>query len=233
MDNYYDQNGVRYFMAGTGRSLLFLHGFGLSPASYLPVLEKLATQYRVIAPDLSLGWAAEDLIAMVRKHKIDKDLIIVGHSMGAFAAVQLIHEYPVICSHLIIANGLLLSLNKNIIHTVYDLIRGKIKKLTDQEIRQQTILMAKDTAHNFIRHPKEVARVAKLCLKVDAKKLLSEIKAKTLLLWGRQDTVIPLSKADEIQALIPGSVLHIQESGHSWLIESPATLLKEIQDFCL
>lgn len=95
-----------YRIAGSGPALLLIHGIGDESESWLPVMDRLAAHYTVIAPDL-LGHGASD------KPRADysvaafsngmRDLLdvldidratVVGHSLGGGVAAQLSYQYP-------------------------------------------------------------------------------------------------------------------------------------------
>ncbi len=94
---------IDYFAAGTGRSLVLVHGITESRRTWDPLIAPLiAAGYRVVAVDLrghgasskvgpyDLATMAADLGAVLREEQID-DALLVGHSLGgavvsAFAA---------------------------------------------------------------------------------------------------------------------------------------------------
>ncbi|WP_434360941.1 alpha/beta hydrolase [Parasalinivibrio latis] len=62
--------------------------------------------------------------------------------------------------------------------------------------------------------------------------LYPTISTPTLILWGREDTWIPLDKAHELHSLIPGSNLKVIDgTGHLVIEEKPDALLREIRPF--
>jgi len=62
--------------------------------------------------------------------------------------------------------------------------------------------------------------------------LYPTITTPTLILWGREDSWIPLKQGQELYDMIPGSVLRvIDDSGHLVIEEKPDELVKEILDF--
>lgn len=62
--------------------------------------------------------------------------------------------------------------------------------------------------------------------------LYPTITTPTLILWGREDSWIPLERGEELHGLIPGSVLHvIDDAGHLVIEEKPDELVREILDF--
>ena len=62
--------------------------------------------------------------------------------------------------------------------------------------------------------------------------LYPTITTLTLILWGREDSWIPLKRGEELHGLIPESVLRvIDDAGHLIIEEKPDELVKEILDF--
>lgn len=63
--------------------------------------------------------------------------------------------------------------------------------------------------------------------------LYPTITTPTLILWGREDSWIPLERGEELHGLIPESVLHvIDDAGHLVIEEKPDEVVQEIVDFC-
>jgi pimeloyl-ACP methyl ester carboxylesterase len=107
-----------YRMAGSGPALLLLHGIGDSSESWLPVMEALARDHTVIAPDL-LGHGGSDKpradYAVAAYANGMRDLLdildiervtVVGHSLGGGVAAQLSYQYPERCERLVlVASG--------------------------------------------------------------------------------------------------------------------------------
>ncbi|MEL6520464.1 MAG: alpha/beta fold hydrolase BchO [Pseudomonadota bacterium] len=88
---------------GEGPTVLLLHGAGGASMSWRDLMPRLATRFRVIAPDLpghgftrlgamqrsSLSLMARDLVTLLDKLDAKPDLI-VGHSAGGALALQLL-----------------------------------------------------------------------------------------------------------------------------------------------
>ncbi len=59
-----------------------------------------------------------------------------------------------------------------------------------------------------------------------------EITAPVLILWGREDSWIPLERGEALHAMIPGSrFCVIPGSGHLVIEEKPAELIEEVHPF--
>ncbi len=56
----------------------------------------------------------------------------------------------------------------------------------------------------------------------------SDIKAPTLLIWGKSDRITPLKYAFKLKKDIPNSILILVDGGHTVLYEKPHVVIKEI-----
>ena len=111
-----------YGVAGQGRPLVFLHGWGLSHRSYRRALgELIGKGVRIYAPalpgfggtarlpdeDLSLlGFArwVRDFVSGVVVG--EEAVILIGHSFGGGVAVQTAHDHPALASRLVLVNSI-------------------------------------------------------------------------------------------------------------------------------
>ena len=64
--------------------------------------------------------------------------------------------------------------------------------------------------------------------------LYAQIDRPVLILWGREDTWIPLDRGEVLHEMIPGSLLHvIPDAGHLVIEEQPDQLIEKIRPFLL
>jgi pimeloyl-ACP methyl ester carboxylesterase len=62
--------------------------------------------------------------------------------------------------------------------------------------------------------------------------LYAQISTPVLILWGREDTWIPLERGKVLHGMIPGSILQvIPDAGHLVVEEQPEQLMKKIHPF--
>jgi len=62
--------------------------------------------------------------------------------------------------------------------------------------------------------------------------LYSQISSPVLILWGREDTWIPLERGEVLHRMIPGSMFHaIADAGHLVIEEQPDRLMEKIRPF--
>jgi pimeloyl-ACP methyl ester carboxylesterase len=97
---------LRYLDVGAGRAVLLVHGLLGSSRHWTAVAERLAPEFRVIAPDLfghgasakpmgdySLGSHAASLRDLLDVLGIDR-ITVVGHSLGGGIALQFAYLFP-------------------------------------------------------------------------------------------------------------------------------------------
>ena len=61
---------------------------------------------------------------------------------------------------------------------------------------------------------------------------LHQIKAPTLLIWGKQDNVTPAFVGEKFNELITGSILVlVDECGHAPMMEKPLAFNEILEDF--
>jgi pimeloyl-ACP methyl ester carboxylesterase len=103
-----------FIRRGRGPALLLIHGIGDSSETWLPIIDDLARDHTVIAPDLlghgrsakpradysvaAYANAMRDLLAVL---DIDR-ATVVGHSLGGGVAMQFAYQYPERCERLVL-----------------------------------------------------------------------------------------------------------------------------------
>jgi pimeloyl-ACP methyl ester carboxylesterase len=109
--------GVTYAEAGSGPALLLIHGMGGTFANWQEVIEPLARDHTVIAPDLpghgasapgggdySVGGLASglrDLLAALGHERAT----LVGHSLGGGIAMQFAYQFPEMVERLVLVSS--------------------------------------------------------------------------------------------------------------------------------
>jgi pimeloyl-ACP methyl ester carboxylesterase len=94
-----DGTPLHYAVAGTGRPLVLIHGFPQTWHQWNPLIARLASQFRIIAPDLRGIGAGPGPASGYDKHSLAADVraitevecgdipaLICGHDMGSFVA---------------------------------------------------------------------------------------------------------------------------------------------------
>jgi pimeloyl-ACP methyl ester carboxylesterase len=106
-----------FVRAGSGPPLLLLHGIGNSAQTWAGVIEQLATDYTVLAPDLlghgdsdkprgdySVAGYANGMRDLMSVLDIER-ATVVGHSLGGGIALQFAYQFPERCERLAVVGS--------------------------------------------------------------------------------------------------------------------------------
>jgi len=242
---------VNYKIAGSGPVILILHGWGGSSDSWIKVIEMLADKgYKVICPDFpGFGkshtpidaWDVTDykewLLEFIRLRGLD-EFILLGHSFGGRVAIKLSVKYPERVKALILCDSAGLKSkpgfkNKIISYMAYI---GNIIFSPHVLIRFKN--GARNIFYGFLRNKDYVKadgvmkESIKKVIDEDLFSYLSQIKIKTLIVWGERDKIVPVKQSHILKEQIKDSVLELLPGvGHSPHLEVPGKLFKIIVSF--
>lgn len=242
---------INYKTAGSGPAVLILHGWGGSSDSWLRVQKLLAIAgFKVIIPDFpgfgksftpEKAWDNDDylnwLLGFINYLNLDK-FYLISHSFGGRIAIKLAVQYPekieglIFCSPAGVKTELdfktkiifVLARIGNAIFTPKHLIRLKdaIRNIFYIFLRNKDYVKAKGNMRETI----------KKVLNEDSLPLLSEIKVKTLVIWGANDKMVPVKQASLYKERIKDAKLEILPGiGHSPHLEIPDKLADIIIQF--
>lgn len=231
-------------------TILILHGWGISGEKYARLGELFKKAgYRVFSPDFP-GFGKEPLpkdamnvddyvgfIYDFLKKKKEKKVIIIGHSFGGRIAIKFTQKFPSLVKGLILsgAPGIKHKLSfyrRFIMYTAVvfgDLFKFRPFSFIKDFIRKTLYFMIGEWDYYKAGDLRETFK------KVIAKDLfpyLSKISIPTLLLWGEDDRVIPLSDGKKMQKLIPkSSLISIKDVGHKVPYERPDDFFNKANEF--
>jgi pimeloyl-ACP methyl ester carboxylesterase len=242
---------VRYFEGGSGRPLVFLHGAGgILPAD--PFLDKLARQFHVFAP-LVPGYGDSQECATLRDmldftlHTLDvvealglKDPILTGHSMGGMIAAEMasIAHNDFTRLGLICPAGLWL--DQHPIADLFAMLPYEMPPYLFHDVEMGTKLMTAGVALDdaewlkgfLVTNARQMGTAGKLLFPIPERGLserLYRVKAKTLIVWGASDKLIPPVYGDVFKKAIKGAQLTtIPKAGHLITLEQPDELISAL-----
>lgn len=238
-----------YGEAGSGTPFLFLHGWGLRDRTYRRALSRVARLgVRVIAPSLpGFGGTAaldpedfsiEGYARWVRDFAsavgVDGPFYLGGHSFGGGVAIQLAHDHGEGCELLVLVNSIGGAVWK------HDSADGSSSLLSDRPIwdwgihlprdvaqrstlREVVPVVLQDAVRNIVRDPLGFWRVGTLARKANLLPELEALKERglpTVVLWGNEDTILPMPSLAAIVAAV-GHEAHVVHGSHSWLLADP------------
>jgi pimeloyl-ACP methyl ester carboxylesterase len=218
--------------------IIILHGWGHNATLWSGISSKLKNSgYQVIIEDLpgfgsrinqAIDFKIPDYanwFSTTFEKYFDRDIILIGHSLGGRIAIELAKDNPKWLSKLILIGT----------PGIYepDLKTRTIKKLSF--LKQ--IPMLRSLA-STVNSEYELAKLTNLkgtyqsVVSYNQKDILHLIKVPTLLIWGKQDFVVPIAIAKKMNNLILVSKLEvISNCGHSPQIDNPNLLFGVIKRF--
>jgi pimeloyl-ACP methyl ester carboxylesterase len=243
-------------------TLLLVHGFGGDKDNWSMIAPYLTQDYHVIAPDLPGFGENErnpdlpyDIAAQTRRLRDFADALglrrphVGGNSMGGWIALRYAIDYPDALSGLILLNNAgVLGANESELQALA--ANEDYNPLILAGLEDVDRLMAM-VAHKPVRIPSRLKPV----FFADSLKYrdlldrifwviaaegrdhpltdrLGEVKAPTLILWGRHDRLIDVSCVPVLEAGIAGSRAHVFEHvGHVPMIEDPKATARVMKDF--
>jgi pimeloyl-ACP methyl ester carboxylesterase len=249
---------VAYRELGSGPTVLLLHANLHDGRDFDPIVDALARSYRTIAVDWP-GHGDSDpvdaaqqpgasLFADVLEDVVDglgvERAVLIGNSVGGFAAARLAINRPECVAGLILVNSggfvrwnLLSRFSCRVLGTpalfrlaAPLLVRGYMKVKTDSDRAISARATATAKTAEGIRTGTALWR-SFATPEHDLRDRAAELNAPTLIVWGKKDIAIPLRAGHATHAAIRGSRLEILDTGHVVFSSDPAGFLSLAEPF--
>lgn len=218
---------------GKGKNVvLFLHGYGGSIQSFLPVAEKLQNDTRIILvdlygfgdskfPDFALDTYdyANQLYLKIKELNISH-LSIVAHSFGGRIALILASMFDLDVDKLVLVSSAGLKPRRGLLY-YYKIWKYKIlKKLVKIKLLKPTYLNKFGSSEY-----KQLDKIQKISyvkiVNQDLLYLLKYIKTQTLIVWGTKDKSTPLYMAKCLHKnLVNSGVFFYKNGSHFCYLEN-------------
>lgn len=253
---------IKYGITGQGPALVAVHGTPWSSYNLRHLIKSLATNHTVYYYDLlgygqsskeqgdvSLGIQNEALSALLAYWKLNSP-IVLGHDFGGTTVLRthLLNNHPF--KKIILIDPVAISPwgspffqhvheHEAAFAGVPDYIHKAIVKAYIQTAAHLTI--PEVTLNNTIAPwtgPKGKAAFYRQIAQASShftdeiEPLYKNISTPTLIIWGKEDTWIPVDKAHKLHKLIPtAELLLIDDAGHLVIEEHPQQILKNLASF--
>jgi pimeloyl-ACP methyl ester carboxylesterase len=239
-----------YGVGGSGPSIVFLHGWGLSGHTYKAALKRLlARGFRVWAPALpgfngssALGpgvgdlaqyaaWVAEFLEVV----GVAQPVVMMGHSFGGGVAIQTAHDWPERVGGLVLIN----SIGGSAWRRQGSLMKSMAQRplwdwglhfpsdvLPLRQLRRVLPVVLEAAVPNALRDPRAFWHAASIARYADLTDELQELKARRLpvvVLWGSRDEIVTRASFDALMECLGNPMSITVEGSHSWLLADPDT----------
>lgn len=242
---------LNYEIMGEGLPIIFLHGYPLNRTIWSPLAENLAAFARVILVDLrghgnspapegkySMELMAADIINLMDSLNIKK-AILVGHSMGGYASLAFVKNYPDRLGGLgLVATqatadspekrqARLDSIQQVKSDGVAPIADGMLTRLTSRSDLYAVL------RNIMVATPRQgvIGTLQGIADREDATSRLKNIRVPTLILAGIEDKIISLDRAEEMARLIPNAwLVKIPGAGHMPMMETPDSVVKSLME---
>jgi pimeloyl-ACP methyl ester carboxylesterase len=245
---------IHYWDVGSGPVVVLLHGLGSSKEDWLAVVGPLSKNHRLLIPDqIGFGHSDKPLVSysvqifvdfldeFLRQMKVEK-ASLVGESLGGWVSALYVTEISgtgriSVVDKLVLADAAGLK-QKGPIPDFNTSLQssGRLLKslfydsswINDERIRQSFAhrLAANDgyTIQSFLNNPALASEL------LDDK--LSQIRVPTLVVWGKQDQLVPFSSGEKYAAGIPGArLVAFDKCGHIPKAEKTAEFVSAVMAF--
>jgi pimeloyl-ACP methyl ester carboxylesterase len=245
---------IHYWDVGSGPVVVLLHGLGSSKEDWLAVVGPLSKNHRLLIPDqIGFGHSDKPLVSysvqifvdfldeFLRQMKVEK-ASLVGESLGGWVSALYVTEISgtdrvSVVDKLVLADAAGLK-QKGPIPDFNTSLQssGRLLKslfydsswINDERIRQSFAhrLAANDgyTIQSFLNNPALASEL------LDDK--LSQIRVPTLVVWGKQDQIVPFSSGEKYAAGIPGArLVAFDKCGHIPKAEKTAEFVSAVMAF--
>ncbi|MBT3292730.1 alpha/beta fold hydrolase [Candidatus Peregrinibacteria bacterium] len=211
--------------------LLCLHGWGGSKESFDPLVKELkGAEIDVLVPDLpgfgsepepSRPWNVDDFVDWAISYlneKVpdlsDREIFLLGHSHGGRISIKIAANEGIPLSHLYLCAAAGIRHKRHIKRIIGLTLSKTGKTLLSIPGLRSLKPIGKKLMYKIVRvhdYEKASETMRKTLVNVsaeDLRPLLKDIKVRTDIFWGKQDSLTPFSDAKIMEAEITDSILH-------------------------
>jgi pimeloyl-ACP methyl ester carboxylesterase len=238
-------------VGGSGPPLLYLHSAG-GETDWTPFHERLAAQFTVYLP-AHPGFAdsaglnqVKDVHDLARHYEELLDVLelqcvpMVGFSLGGWLGVELAISRPARVQRLVLVNAAGLHVDGAPMGELFVSDLEQLKQVIFYDPNDPVVNVAMPTSLDDPRIPHWI-RARKATKKIagdpylhdpNLAAQLDQVQCPTLVIWGREDRLIPLAHGEYFAQHIPAATLKIfEQSGHMLPHERPDEFAAEVLRF--
>jgi len=249
-----DRVRIRVLSKGHGPALVFFHGpWGLT---WDPFLDELARSFTVLAPEHpgTTPEAHDDIyhldglwdLVLCYDELLEvlglESAVFVGHSFGGMVACEVAAAYPARARRLALLAPLGFWRDPDRIINWMMLEPGELRRhiFHDPECDAARRMFPPSDAHDAtaaarVRMVWAMGTTGKFIWPIPdkgLKKRIHRVTAPTLLVWGKEDRLVPAVYADEFtRRLQSGRVQTVDAAGHAPHLEQPEKVARLVRDF--
>ncbi len=243
---------LQVFHGGSGAPLLVLHGAGGNPG-WMPYHEALAEHFHVYAPSHP-GFGTSDRpdwidrlsdLAYVYHWFLDAlklgPLPVLGFSMGGWLAAEMVAMYPELIRRVALVGAAGMKPTEGEITDIFLITPEEVGELRfyDQgqvpqydELFGQPLTPEQAQTAVWDREMSALLTWKPYMYNPKMPFLMAQTQTPALVVWGKQDAIVPLNCGERYAEAIPGAALKvIDQCGHSPQLEKPQAFLDAVLPF--
>lgn len=251
----YKNISISYTDTGSGKCIVFLHGFLENKSMWEDLAQEFSQKYRVICIDLlghgdtePLGYVQTmedqaDMVYHVLKQLRIKKVVFAGHSMGGYVALAFAEMFSEMVNGIALINSTSRADNderkKNRDRAIQAVkkdhstfVRLSIANLFHEDNRERLSEQIEDVKQEALKTPLQsiVASLEGMKIRKDREVLLHFAPYPMVLILGKGDPVLPF---DETVDQIDGTAIQLVtfEGGHMSTLENPEELKETLRKF--
>ena len=240
---HYDETGVE-----GAESVVLMHGWGCDHTTVRSIAATLERKFHVYNLDLPghghsdeppSAWGVNDYTETVEefcaRNRINNP-ILIGHSFGGRIGLLMASRNPISRMILVDAAGIKPRRSLKYYIKVYSFKAArKILPFILGKKRGEAIIerwRGKAGSADYRNSSPVMRAVMSRCVNEDLKHVMPDIKASTLLIWGRNDTATPLSDGQYMEKHIPDAgLVAFEDAGHYSFLDNPLGFRAVISNF--
>jgi pimeloyl-ACP methyl ester carboxylesterase len=242
---------IRYFVGGTGRPLVLLHGLGGEAGDWALSMPALARGgFRVYAIDL-LGYGGSDRPDVDYSIALQSDIVrqfldsqglasidVAGWSMGGWIALRFTLDHPECVRRVVVYDSAGISFKPSVDPRLFAARTRQDLSRLYAALSPHPMYIPQFVAHDLLRQAAERGWVVKRALDsmraghdlLDGK--LGAVQVPVLIVWGQQDALIPPSCGQEMhRELAQSTFVALPGCGHLAPVECRRQTLAETIKF--
>jgi len=225
---------IHYHILGAGPPLVLLHGLSGSGRWWNKNKAALARHFTVYMLDLfgfgssrgqrfALAEAAYGLLEWLDHLRLPQ-VSLVGHSMGGYITIDLAARFPGRIHKIVLVDALALPMDRSTLRSVFGLAHA----LRFMPFNFLPVLVG----DAFQAGPGTLLPAGREVLAADISSELARIQSPSLIVWGENDTLLPVSLGKLLHRRLPGSqFILISRAGHNPMWDQPEQFNQAVLKF--
>ena len=251
---------LNYDDEGPGPVVLLLHGFPLDRTMWASQRSTLGALYRVIAPDLRghgesavpggiypVADMAQDVVELLDALRVNEPVVVVGHSMGGYLALDMAVRHPKRLRGMVLVNSRAGG-DPPATAQVREELARQVEASGDAEAVVASMLGKLFAPSSYERHAVVVGQVRDqmrrtaptgvagtlrgLATRPDRTADLGRISVPSLVVVGAEDQMIPPAESRALAESLPNArLVEVPGAGHMAPVEEPAAVNAALLEF--